>query len=82
MQWEGFLMKRKPSRTYDAATDAAIIFQPAITPIEAAALPARETRDRGALHHAKAAWKLDGASGQGTVSKARLGGWHLQRQNI
>lgn len=40
-------MKRKPSRTYDAATDAAIIFQPAITPIEAAALPARETRDRG-----------------------------------
>lgn len=82
MQWEGFFMRRKPNRTYDAAMDAAIIFRPAITPIEAAALPAREARERGALHHAKAAWQLDGTPGRRAPGRARLGGWHLQRQNI
>lgn len=75
-------MRRKPNRMYDAALDAAIIFQPAITPIEAAALPARETRGYGSLHHVKSLWQLDGGAGRNATGTTRLGGWHLQRQNI
>lgn len=75
-------MKRKSSRQpslYEAARN--IVFQPALTPIEAAALPAKEAKGFGTLGHARAMWQLDAPlqSGERTT---RLGGWHLQRQNI
>ncbi|MGN0996758.1 MAG: hypothetical protein ACI4PG_07595 [Candidatus Ventricola sp.] len=41
-------------RTYSA--DAEIVFQPALTPLEAAMLPVRETRGYGALALAKRAF--------------------------
>ena len=47
-------MKRKH------AADMQIVFQPALTPLEAAMLPARETRGYGALALAKRAFDCCG----------------------
>lgn len=57
-----------------------IVFQRAVTPIEAAALPAIEARPMGALHHARQVWRLGGHA-QGK-EPARLAVWKNQRQNI
>ena len=46
---EGFCLNRK--RKYPPASEE-IIFRPALTPLEAAMLPARERMERGALFHA------------------------------
>ena len=81
MQWEGFLMRRKPNRNDEFLNDADIIFQPAVTQIEAAALPALEVRGYGALKHARSMWRLDEAAPR-SARTTSLGGWHLQRQNI
>lgn len=37
-----------------------VVFMPAVAPLEASVLPAAERHGFGALHHAKASFKLDG----------------------
>lgn len=62
--------------------DREVVFMPALSPIEAAVLPAREARPLGALHHAKAAFDLDARQRREGISGLRLRGWGPHRQKI
>lgn len=59
-----------------------VVFTPALTPMEAAVLPAREPRPLGALHHAKAAFDLDARERRAGIPRLRLRGWGPHRQKI
>ncbi len=62
--------------------DEDIVFTPALSPIEAAVLPARQERSLGALHHAKAAFDLDAREKRAGIPGLRLRGWGPHRQKI
>lgn len=65
--------------------DREIVFTPAISPIEAAVIPAREARPLGALHHAKAAFDYeahDAREKRAGITGLRLRGWGPHRQKI
>ncbi|MDO5299204.1 MAG: hypothetical protein Q4F18_07220 [Clostridia bacterium] len=62
-------MKRKLERQNTSPED--VVFLPAITPIEAAVIPARDVRGYGALHHARAAWR-PGESGRTDAFSVRM----------
>ncbi len=59
-----------------------IIFQPAITPLEAAMIPAKEPRQKGALALARASFAPGRARGIPPLRLPRLRGWGPHRQKI
>lgn len=59
-----------------------VVFRPAVSPIEAAVLPARQARPLGALHHAKASFDLDAREKRADGYRLRLRGWGPHRQKI
>ena len=70
-------------KQYDAAYTARmadVIFQPALTPMEAAMLPARMPRRMGALRHARESFAPGGRKPAGR--SLRLPGWGPHRQKI
>lgn len=68
-------MKRNLERQNTSSAD--VVFLPAITPIEAAVIPARDVRGYGALRHAKEAWRPGETARRETfpVRMPRLRAW-------
>lgn len=52
--------RRTRRRAILPARGADIVFRPALAPLEASVLPAKEKRPKGALRHAREAFRLPG----------------------
>lgn len=75
-------MKRKMDRPKTYGQD--VVFLPAVTPIEASVIPAKDARGYGALHHAKASFRPGSMEKNGgfAVRMPKLSAWGPQRTKI
>lgn len=70
-------------QNHSASVQAAdVIFQPALTPLEAAMLPAQAKPGTGALHLAQAAWRPGGTALKNGARQPKLTRWGVQRTKI